>query len=296
MQQGLSVPHCLPGYLASAVQKTGNCVLDIRVRQSTLKCTMRRCFATVVRSLARRQDDWTKGMLISHAVYMRASLPIPRNALSTRHHSVMPKTDESKYDSQTIMPSIPQRPIDVTDGQWDEADKASVARALKDAAQIERLTLKHGAGKVILGRTLEELEELAREDGQPKYRGKQLRDGVLLGARSIGDISNIPRAWKTTLEEKGIKIGRSELYHQVKAKDGTRKFLLKLHDGYVVETVGIPVDDNVTSKNRLTVCVSSQVGCPMRCTFCATGETLDIPKILHKFELFKPYVNVVLRK
>ena len=53
-----------------------------------------------------------------------------------------------------------------------------------------------------------------------------------------------------------------------KAITGANKYLLKLHDGYVVETVGIPENDG----NRLTVCVSSEVGCPMRCTFCATGK------------------------
>lgn len=52
----------------------------------------------------------------------------------------------------------------------------------------------------------------------------------------------------------------------MQASDGTCKFLLQLHDGYVVETVGIPDDA------RLTACVSSQVGCPMRCLFCATGK------------------------
>lgn len=68
----------------------------------------------------------------------------------------------------------------------------------------------------------------------------------------------------------GIRTGRSVLHHSVEAPDGTRKFLLQLADGRVVEAVGIPADG--ADRRRLTACVSSQVGCPMRCVFCATGK------------------------
>ncbi len=65
-----------------------------------------------------------------------------------------------------------------------------------------------------------------------------------------------PKAW----------IGRSQIHLHKVTPDGTEKFLLQLEDGEIVETVGIP-----TAK-RLTVCVSTQVGCPMACDFCATGK------------------------
>ena len=65
-----------------------------------------------------------------------------------------------------------------------------------------------------------------------------------------------PRAW----------IGRSQIHLHKVTPDGTEKFLLQLEDGEIVETVGIP-----TAK-RLTVYVSTQVGCPMTCDFCATGK------------------------
>jgi 23S rRNA (adenine2503-C2)-methyltransferase len=61
-------------------------------------------------------------------------------------------------------------------------------------------------------------------------------------------------------------VGRSNIEYQTVAGDRTRKYLLKLHDGAIIETVGIP------TPKRLTVCVSSQVGCPMACDFCATGK------------------------
>ncbi|CAL8470309.1 g9851 [Coccomyxa elongata] len=125
-------------------------------------------------------------------------------------------------------------------------------------------------GQVLLGRSLEELQDFAKAHGQPAYRGKQLYDGLMHGAHSVEDITNVPSSWRQELVRQGVKTGRSKLFKEVRALDGTRKFLLQLHDGYLVETVGIPLDD--TDKQRLTVCVSSQVGCPMRCTFCATGK------------------------
>ena len=54
-----------------------------------------------------------------------------------------------------------------------------------------------------------------------------------------------------------MSTGRSKLHHSVTAQDGTRKFLLQLQDGLIVETVGIPADES--EKARLTACVSSQV-------------------------------------
>jgi 23S rRNA (adenine2503-C2)-methyltransferase len=61
-------------------------------------------------------------------------------------------------------------------------------------------------------------------------------------------------------------MGRSRELHRSVARDGTTKLLLGTHDGLSIETVGIPAE------GRLTVCVSSQVGCPMACRFCATGK------------------------
>ncbi|EFN52752.1 hypothetical protein CHLNCDRAFT_36696 [Chlorella variabilis] len=103
--------------------------------------------------------------------------------------------------------------------------------------------------------------------GQPTYRAKQLRDA---GARSVHDVTTLSKDLRAQLAERGVRTGRSVLHHSVASPDGTRKFLLQLADGRVVEAVGIPADGG--DRRRLTVCVSSQVGCPMRCTFCATGK------------------------
>lgn len=117
----------------------------------------------------------------------------------------------------------------------------------------------------LLGASLAQLTAWVQQQGQPAYRGQQLYQWIYeKGARSLSDITVFPKAWRETVAE--VPIGRSTIHYRSVAPDETVKYLLKLNDGMIVETVGIP-----TAK-RLTVCVSSQVGCPMACDFCATGK------------------------
>lgn len=119
--------------------------------------------------------------------------------------------------------------------------------------------------KPLLGCSLAELTEWVQQQQQPAYRGRQLHQWIYQqGARSLMEISVLPQQWRAARAH--VEIGRSALHFRSAAPDGTVKFLLKLQDGHIIETVGIP-----TAK-RLTVCVSSQVGCPMACDFCATGK------------------------
>lgn len=145
-----------------------------------------------------------------------------------------------------------------------------VSKAQEDAEKtaVSRKVDIHG--KVLLGMSVAQIEELLEELGEEKYRAKHVYDGVMKGARSIEAVSWLPKPLREKLVAAGVRTGRSTLHHSVAAPDGTRKFLLQLVDGRVVEAVGIPADN--TTSPRLTVCVSSQVGCPMRCTFCATGK------------------------
>ena len=117
----------------------------------------------------------------------------------------------------------------------------------------------------LLGMTLPELTDWVQTQGQSAYRGKQLYQWLYQqGARSLADISVFSKAWRAEVQD--YPVGRSQLHHRSVAPDGTIKYLLRLSDGHIIETVGIPTDQ------RLTVCVSSQVGCPMACDFCATGK------------------------
>jgi 23S rRNA (adenine2503-C2)-methyltransferase len=127
----------------------------------------------------------------------------------------------------------------------------------------------------LLGQSLAQLADWVVQQGQPTYRGQQLHQWLYQkGARSLREISVFPKLWREAVAD--FPIGRSTLHYQSIAPDGTRKYLLRLADGLTIETVGIPSQSssiqNPKSKERLTVCVSSQVGCPMACDFCATGK------------------------
>jgi 23S rRNA (adenine2503-C2)-methyltransferase len=131
-------------------------------------------------------------------------------------------------------------------------------------SQVESPTLKITIPP-LLGASVTELTAWVQQQGQPGYRGKQLHDWIYnKGVRSLADISVFPKQWRAEVAE--IPIGRSTIHYRSVAPDGTVKYLLKLADGFMIETVGIPTE------KRLTVCVSTQVGCPMACDFCATGK------------------------
>jgi 23S rRNA (adenine2503-C2)-methyltransferase len=124
----------------------------------------------------------------------------------------------------------------------------------------------------LLGQSLAALESWAVAEGQPSFRGRQLHEWLYRrGVHDIAAISVWPQAWRDRLRERQeiegeSLIGRLVEEHRRVAADGTTKLLLGTSDGLRLETVGIPSED------RLTVCVSSQVGCPMACRFCATGK------------------------
>jgi 23S rRNA (adenine2503-C2)-methyltransferase len=116
----------------------------------------------------------------------------------------------------------------------------------------------------LLGMSQADLTAWVQEQGQPGYRAKQIHQWIYeKGARSLTGIPVLPKQWR---EAADVNVGRSQVHYRAVAPDQTVKFLLRLADGQIIETVGIP------SENRLTVCVSSQVGCPMGCDFCATGK------------------------
>lgn len=117
----------------------------------------------------------------------------------------------------------------------------------------------------LLGASKAQLTHWAQTYQQPAYRGQQVHQWIYQkGVHSLSDITVLPKQWRTEIAD--IPVGRSQIHHRSAAQDGTVKYLLKLADGQIIETVGIP------TQKRLTVCVSSQVGCPMGCDFCATGK------------------------
>jgi len=127
--------------------------------------------------------------------------------------------------------------------------------------------------------TLEELEKMMLEKGEPKFRAKQVYEWIWTKfAADIKDMSNLPKALREKLEAEYF-IPKAKIHHSQFSSDGTIKNRLQLHDGYFVESVLIPTE------KRMTACVSSQVGCSLACTFCATGylprkRNLDFDEIV----------------
>ena len=132
---------------------------------------------------------------------------------------------------------------------------------------MKNLSVQSNQKQFLLGLGSKELEELAIQEGQSAFRGRQIHEWIYKkGVKDIDSITVLPKIWRESLNEKGIKVGRLSQVNQTISSDSTVKLLLGTRDGENIETVGIP------TPKRLTVCVSSQVGCSMGCRFCATGK------------------------
>jgi 23S rRNA (adenine2503-C2)-methyltransferase len=102
--------------------------------------------------------------------------------------------------------------------------------------------------------------------GEPAYRAQQVWEWTARGARGYGEMTNLPAELRAQLEER-VPFSSLELVHEAKSVDGTVKALFHTYDGHSVEAVLMRYRDG-----RRSVCISSQSGCPLTCTFCATGQ------------------------
>jgi len=116
----------------------------------------------------------------------------------------------------------------------------------------------------LVGMELPELREALGPD-QPGYRAKQLYDAIYRGqASDLVQISTLPVRTRQELAGRH-NVGLPEVARVYDSADGTRRYLLRLQDGRTVETVLMPEGE------RDTICISSQVGCPVDCKFCMTA-------------------------
>ena len=120
---------------------------------------------------------------------------------------------------------------------------------------------------VLVGMTTKDLEAFVEQLGEPKYRGRQLamwiyRKGIL----TFDAMTDLPKSFRERLQEIAV-INPLQVIDVKVASDGTTKYLSQLPDGETVECVFIPHSD------WDTICVSTQVGCPIGCKFCASGES-----------------------
>jgi len=136
--------------------------------------------------------------------------------------------------------------------------------------------------------TREEWEEYL--SGVPKYRAGQIYDALHKGIPF--DKINVPKELKERIKAE-FRVELPEVVKELKSKDGTTKFLLKLHDGEMIECVLLRQDYGNT------VCISTQVGCKMNCAFCASGadgfvRDLSAGEMLSQVLMVGKVTNVVL--
>jgi 23S rRNA (adenine2503-C2)-methyltransferase len=164
--------------------------------------------------------------------------------------------------------------------------------------------------KNLFGLKRDEIEPLVLEIGLPAYRAGQVYRWMYgHGIQRFGDMANLPRTLRNELEERFV-IGRPNVASIESSRDGTVKYVFSLEDGKTIESVYIPeppTDSGSQSlpPTRATLCLSTQVGCPLACTFCYSGtiafaRNLTVGEILGQFlgvkadrEHTPPRTNVV---
>jgi len=112
---------------------------------------------------------------------------------------------------------------------------------------------------------LDLLDSFLAEHDQPAFRAKQVWEWAARGARSYAEMTNLPEALRADLQD-GVPFSSLALEREAHSRDGTEKALFATADGRPIETVLMRYRDG-----RRSICVSSQSGCPLTCTFCATG-------------------------
>jgi 23S rRNA (adenine2503-C2)-methyltransferase len=137
----------------------------------------------------------------------------------------------------------------------------------------------------VFGRTVEQLQAWSRSQGEPAYRGRQL--AAWFYTRRVTDFSamtDLPtplrERWQSQVP---VTLPRFAAVHE--SRDGSEKYLVELTDGERIETVFMPMRAaNGEKAERLTACISTQVGCALGCTFCATA-TLGLRRQLTAAEI-----------
>ena len=125
----------------------------------------------------------------------------------------------------------------------------------------------------VKSRTLDELKEQLGSMGEPSYRADQLAEWIYRKrARSFAEMTDLPQSLRDQLAET-FTFANLQVVRGLGSRDTTRKFLLRLNDGSLIESVLIPASPALYGErsDRRTICVSTQVGCAYGCKFCASG-------------------------
>ena len=138
----------------------------------------------------------------------------------------------------------------------------------------------------LMNLTLSELENILISFNEKKFRGKQLFNWFY--QKNVLDfnlMSNLPESLKQKLFQ-NFEIKIPQICDVNISKDGSSKFLLKTHDNKLIEAILMP------TQNRLTLCISCMIGCPLKCKFCATGSELKFIRNLEVSEILGQIIAI----
>lgn len=132
--------------------------------------------------------------------------------------------------------------------------------------------------------SLNELTQFLSSINEKPFRGKQIHEWLWKkNVHTFDEMINLSKVLIDKLKDQ-FTFEHAEIYEEAVSADGTIKLIFKLYDGALIEGVLIPTG------NRVTACISSQVGCPLKCDFCATGamgftRNLDFTEIIDQYAL-----------
>ncbi|MBZ0199951.1 MAG: 23S rRNA (adenine(2503)-C(2))-methyltransferase RlmN [Ignavibacteriaceae bacterium] len=137
---------------------------------------------------------------------------------------------------------------------------------------------------MLKGLTLDELRTFFIEIGEPKFRGEQLFSWMYNNlSTDFDEMLNLSKGLRNKLKEQAELSSLFFVDSETSLETGTKKFIFKTREDHIIESVIIPED------KRSTLCISTQVGCPLDCQFCATG-LMGYKKNLSAGEIFDQYL------
>jgi 23S rRNA (adenine2503-C2)-methyltransferase len=139
----------------------------------------------------------------------------------------------------------------------------------------------------LLGKSMDELQLLVKELDEPSFRAKQLHQWIYVHCvRDFEQMTNLKKSFREKLASR-YQVGSLQVAEKQVSQDGTTKYLFRLADGQVVESVLMYFEE----RDTYAVCLSTQVGCAVNCDFCATGK-LGFKRNLSISEIVEQYVYV----
>jgi 23S rRNA (adenine2503-C2)-methyltransferase len=154
-------------------------------------------------------------------------------------------------------------------------------------ALLQPATLSTAATEPLIGKSLDELRTLVTDMGEPAFRAEQLHQWLYVKCvRHLDQMTNLKKTFREKLAER-YQVGVLTVAQKQVSQDGTTKYLFRLPDGKVVESVLMYFEERGT----YAVCLSTQVGCAVNCGFCATGK-LGFMRNLSVAEIVEQYLYV----